>query len=636
MALTNSSVRYYLRITLGVVSAILGLIFLSQSSFFKMEFDNKKSSKILVFAVLSALLVFLVFVAPSWSNLLQKVWNLNFSVKSMIDTLFLGIVWLLAFLIKYPRFDVHSKYRKSCVGDQGKEISHGSQYCLYSIGAFALLALLLSSDSHKTIELGLFSVLIGLIMDTSMEIPAYDDGPNLWYMLGAVLYCVGLIFLRRYLESLMGYGDNDDYTVLTVTFKGHKRGRLRNIFRNTLELISAIVGLICLFLSPFFEQQFEDAENLKGVCFITFALLLGSSLLKAPQFINVLVMRCHGQYLVKTMVKSFFFMIVSVVIFMSKYPRFKIHSKYMVSCKVGKGERVSQGNQFDVYSTGSFSLFALTISSEREQPVKLGIFSFLLELTMDTSIEILGNDGLSFLYMLGAGVYCFLLILVKSYLDTLMEKGESTFGQQESYHDRVEISVDSTARDIASGDELPLIESKTGEEMGREDEDHELGQGEIDISVAVEDRHHMTKEYTDTGEEASFTYGVSSHMDDGSGSLNHRERRRAIRREKAKRERARKRENRIQTEDLPEYSKNSTQTRSSSSGIIEDGDGVPGEDSNSYITSNEKAVQGKLGVESKVLNTETMTNFHWRTGGKIKEGKRRYSKAREQDRERAW
>ncbi|PON32095.1 hypothetical protein PanWU01x14_364230 [Parasponia andersonii] len=606
MALTNSSVRYYLRITLGVVSAILGLIFLSQSSFFKMEFDDKKSSKILVFAILSALLFSLVFVARSWSNLLQKVWNLNFSVKSMIDTLFLGIVWLLAFLIKYPRFDVHSKYRKSCVGDQGKEISLGSQYCLYSIGAFALLALLLSSDSDKTMELGLFSVLIGLTMDTSMEIPAYDDGPNLWYMLGAVLYCVGLIFLRRYLESLMG-------TVLPVIFKDHKRGMLRNIFWNTLELISAIVGLICLFLSPFFEQQFKDAENLKGVCFIAFALLLGSSLLKAPKFINILVMRCHGRYLVKAMVESFFFMIVSVVIFISKYPRFKIHSKYLVSCKVGKGESVSQGNQFDVYSTGSFSLFALTISSEKEQHVKLGIFSFLLELTMDTSIEILGNDGPSFLYMLGAGVYCFLLILVKSYLDTLMEKGESAFGQQESYHDRVEVSVDSNARDIASGDELPLIESKTGEEMGREDVDHELVQGEIDSSVAVEDRHHVTREYTDTGEEASFPYDVLSHMDDGSGSLNHRERRKAIRREKAKRERARRKENRIRTEDLPEYSKNSTQVRRSSSGIIEDGDGVLGEDSDSYITSNEKAVQGKLGVEqgSEYRNNDQLSLENW-------------------------
>ena len=95
-----------------------------------------------------------------------------------------------------------------------------------------------------------------------------------------------------------------------------------------------------------------------------------------------------------------------------------------------KGERVSQGNQFDVFSTGSFSLFTLTMSSEREQPVKLGIFSFLLELTMDTSIEILGNDGPNFLYMFGAGVYCVLLILVKSYLDSLMENSDNSVGKQ--------------------------------------------------------------------------------------------------------------------------------------------------------------------------------------------------------------
>ncbi|XP_062096357.1 uncharacterized protein LOC133802112 isoform X2 [Humulus lupulus] len=322
MAVISSKTRHCVRITLGVISAIVGLIFLSQSSFFKIQFNNTTSSRFLVFASLSALLIFLVFVAASWSELLQK--------------------------------------------------------------------------------------------------------------------------------------------------------------------------------------QFEDAENLKGVCFITFALLLGYSLLKAPNFINRVAKKCHGQYLVQTMVKSFFFMIVSVEIFMTKYPRFRIHSKYIGSCGVEKGERVFQGNQFDVFTTGSFSLFALTISSEREQPVKLGMFSFLLELTMDTSIEILGNDGPNFLYILGALVYCVLLILVKSYLDSLMECKGSSVEQQDSYQDQVENSIVLNARGITSGheQEQPLIESKTEEEKEHEIIDNELGLGETNNTEVGEASDRVTREYINTGDEA--------------------------------------------------------------------------------------------------------------------------------------
>ena len=228
-------------------------------------------------------------------------------------------------------------------------------------------------------------------------------------------------------------------------------------------------------------------------------------------------------------------------VFMTKYPRFKIHSKYRESCKVVKGERVSQGNQFDVFSTGSFSLFTLTMSSEREQPVKLGIFSFLLELTMDTSIEILGNDGPSFLYMFGAGVYCVLLILVKSYLDSLMENSDNSVGKQGSYEDRVELSVVLNARDVAAGEEQPLIESKTGQENRHEIGDNKLSIGEIRSTVAVEEGNHISRGDTETGDEGSV-YDVSSHLEDGTQLPNHRERHTALRREKAKREREREEE----------------------------------------------------------------------------------------------
>ena len=94
-------------------------------------------------------------------------------------------------------------------------------------------------------------------MDTSMEILANDDGTNLWYMFGAVMYCIGLIFSRRYMELLMGNRDKDEYIVLPDILKGHKRGALRNIFQNGLELFSAIVGVICVFLSPFLSNNLK-------------------------------------------------------------------------------------------------------------------------------------------------------------------------------------------------------------------------------------------------------------------------------------------------------------------------------------------------------------------------------------------
>lgn len=81
------------RITLGVFSAIAGLIFLSKSSFFDtIQFGDTKRSEIFVFAILSALLVLLVFATRSWNDIPQKVRDLNFSVKATVDSLFLGIV----------------------------------------------------------------------------------------------------------------------------------------------------------------------------------------------------------------------------------------------------------------------------------------------------------------------------------------------------------------------------------------------------------------------------------------------------------------------------------------------------------------------------------------------------------------
>lgn len=529
------NIRYYLRISLGVFSAIAGLIFLSKSSFFAVQLEDTKSSEIFAFAVLSALLIFLVLAARSLNDILRKVWNINVFIKAMVHCLFLGMVWLLAFLIKYPRFNVHSKYRKSCLVEQGnKDISFGSEFNLYAVGAFALLALLLSWKRHKRMELGFFGILIGLIMDASMEIPVDNDTPNLWYLFGAFLFCIGLIFIRRYINHAKEEGRAGG---------GHRR--LSNVLRNSLEFFSAIVGVVCLFLSPFCKLQFEDAENVKAVCFITFSLVLGALLLKAPTFIDILADKCHRHFAVKTIVNFFFLMVVSGVIFMTKYPRFKINSKYFgESCEDVKGKKLASlhGNEFDMYSAGAFSLFALTISSERRQPMKLDVFAFLLELTMDTSIEVLGKGGQNFFYMPCAAIYCVLLILVRSLMDSSIERRG---GSDNQLHEIVIGTLDG-GETRAIGDDQSLIVRKS---TNQEEKDHGLsGDGEIegeegDDPIISEDTH------IDYESPLGVVSGVRlSHLEDGLTQAFRRSK--ANKREKAKRERERRRERRKEKESL--------------------------------------------------------------------------------------
>ncbi|KAM6567356.1 hypothetical protein CsatA_026484 [Cannabis sativa] len=89
---------------------------------------------------------------------------------------------------------------------------------------------------------------------------------------------------------------------------------------------------------------------------------------------------------------------------------------------VEKGER---HNIFDVFTVGSFSLLGLILrpyetETEKEKEVlRFCMLSFLIQLTMDTSIEIvlLSKDP-NFLYLFGSGLYCFILILGKCYLDS--------------------------------------------------------------------------------------------------------------------------------------------------------------------------------------------------------------------------
>lgn len=61
--------------------------------------------------------------------------------------------------------------------------------------------------------------------------------------------------------------------------------------------------------------------------------------------------------------------------------------------------------------------------------------------------------------MLGAALYCALLILVKSYLDSSTTNGDPSGG----LHGQPEIAVVSNVRDKSSSDEQPLISIRSEE-----------------------------------------------------------------------------------------------------------------------------------------------------------------------------
>ncbi|KAM6567928.1 hypothetical protein CsatA_027056 [Cannabis sativa] len=356
----------------GVVTAIFGLISLSRSTFITFHQFNPLSyihDTRLMVSLISVLLGFVVF---NRNALMQ--WgtrNLSLSPTFMIHSSFHGIVLVLVFSSKHSRFAAHREYIKSCscVEEELGEttILHGSGsqlYNLYSVGAFALLAMVLSSHSHKKIELGLFTVLLSLIIDTCMEITS-----NLWCLFGALLCCFGLFFLGNH-ESIRGRLVR--YTFVIMSF----------------EVALASVGAIFLFLSPFSEHQFKDADNLKGFIFITLTFFLGQFLSDAPNYIHNVVETCDRVFLVKTMVRFSFLLIVSVFSFMNKY-----YPVINMNCaaKVEKGER---RNIFDVFTGASFSFLAVFLRQfETEEEAKKNASLKLFRTIFGVEIE--GYDGIA-------------------------------------------------------------------------------------------------------------------------------------------------------------------------------------------------------------------------------------------------
>uniref|UniRef100_A0A803Q6R6 Reverse transcriptase domain-containing protein n=1 Tax=Cannabis sativa TaxID=3483 RepID=A0A803Q6R6_CANSA len=181
-------------------------------------------------------------------------------------------------------------------------------------------------------------------------------------------------------------------------------------------VLSTICGLSFLYKSSFFTSQFKDDTTHLIRILVFGSISIGVLPLahvapiwewlmdKAiPGLIKKLgdKCKCEKMFYVKAIVKFSLLCICSVVTFLNNYPKFRIqYSKY--SCCF------SERNIHDVISVGLFSALAFTQSYEREEPVKISMLSFLLQLIMDTSIESLGSNDddhkpTNFLYMSGAG-----------------------------------------------------------------------------------------------------------------------------------------------------------------------------------------------------------------------------------------
>ncbi|XP_048325967.1 uncharacterized protein LOC107404197 [Ziziphus jujuba] len=254
--------------------------------------------------------------------------------------------------------------------------------------------------------------------------------------------------------------------------------KFQNIVGAVLRLIFAAGGLILLFHGSFSKIQFEDHASLKGTCFIILSLGVGFFVYKPLECNDMFEKLRTMHFLVGAVVKLLLLGLFSMVIFFTKYPGLKLHHSE------GKRSR----KVYDLLGVGSFSVFALVISWERRHGggEGFGVFEYMLELTMDASMEIpAGHEdgsGPNLWYMVGAYVYCFLLLIIRSYGNSL----SNSAGQQDTLLlDQNENSL-STEQEIRSygnsldnsvGQQDTLLRDQNGNSSSTEQEisDLELG-----------------------------------------------------------------------------------------------------------------------------------------------------------------
>ena len=161
----------------------------------KKQFGENQTLHFVVFTILTGLFVAFIFLRQNIISFLKSIYGRYYSTKAVVQCISLVMVSVVAFLIKYPRFNIHATLRISCIHEEEiKEILTGKQSHLFSFGAFSLLALLISPP-HESIALKVSGWLLGLTIETSMEIPS-GDVLNLRYMFGTAAYCIFLIFFE--------------------------------------------------------------------------------------------------------------------------------------------------------------------------------------------------------------------------------------------------------------------------------------------------------------------------------------------------------------------------------------------------------------------------------------------------------
>ena len=182
-------VRYENLLTnLAFSSTVVGMVFLSLSSFSGEQFGEDHRLQCVLVVILTAFFVAFTFLRKNIISFLKNVYG-KLSTKAMVECISFATVSGVAFLIKYPRFNIHSpELTTSCIHEDQEinQIYHRIRFRLFFYGAFSLLSLLVSFPRQETVALKVSSCLLGFTIETSMEIPG-RDGPNLRYMFATAL-----------------------------------------------------------------------------------------------------------------------------------------------------------------------------------------------------------------------------------------------------------------------------------------------------------------------------------------------------------------------------------------------------------------------------------------------------------------
>ena len=391
---------------------MFGMVFLTLSSFSEDQFGENLRLQCVLVVILTGLFVANIFLRKNIISFLENICGRYFT-KAMIECISFAMVSGLAFLIKYPRFNIHSpELTKSCIL-KDKEINqlyYIIQCRLYVFGAFSLLTLLISAQTQETAVRKVSSWLLGLTIEASMEIPG-SDGPNLHYMFGTALFCIFLIFLKHYMDS-----------------QQESRGRntsLVSVQEISKFLFKALV-LFGIIYRIYVKIDLGPSSEFTWFIEFFFFYILGYIIFKEMEEGKEPFSDHQDKCKENASLNIVLLLISGILVIWNKDNRFHVQSKLKKICAdEEKVKKLPHGSQFNLYSAAAFSLYTLVISLEKDQSMELGIFDFILQLTMDASIDLI-----SVWYMVVASVYCTVLMFARIYLAPVKTRPNSNGGEQ--------------------------------------------------------------------------------------------------------------------------------------------------------------------------------------------------------------